>query len=52
MRKPISEAGVEEYVLSVLQELGYETIRGNNEAYLPGGHSALREDYKTVVLVE
>ncbi|MDE0526499.1 MAG: type I restriction endonuclease subunit R [Thaumarchaeota archaeon] len=52
MKKPISESDVEEYVLSVLQELGYETIRGDSEEYLPGGHLALREDYETVVLVD
>ena len=52
MRKIISEADVEENVLSILQNLGYEIIRGDNEAYLPGGSSALRNDYKEVVLVD
>lgn len=52
MPKAISEADVEENVLSILQDLGYEVIRGDNEDYLPGGRFALRPDYKTVVLVD
>lgn len=52
MRKAISESDVEENVLSILQNLGYEIVRGDNEDYLPGGRSALRDDYKDVVLVE
>ena len=52
MKKPISESDVEEHVLSVLQDLNYEIIRGGNEEYLPGGHYALRGDYKSVVLVD
>jgi len=52
MRKIISEADVEENVLAILKSLGYEIIRGDNEDYLPGGRSALREGYKDVVLVE
>lgn len=51
MPKAISEADVEENVLSILQDLGYEIIRGDNEDYLPDGRFALRPDYKTVVLV-
>ena len=52
MRKIISEADVEENVLAILKNLGYEIIRGENEDYLPGGHSALRDNYKDVVLVD
>ncbi|MGQ0791274.1 MAG: type I restriction endonuclease subunit R [Nitrosopumilaceae archaeon] len=52
MRKAISEADVEENVLAILKSLGYEIIRGDNEDYLPGGKSALRDGYKDVVLVE
>jgi type I restriction enzyme R subunit len=51
MPKAISEADVEENVLSILQDMGYDIIRGDNEDYLPGGRFALRPDYKTVVLV-
>ena len=52
MRKAISEADVEENVLDILKDLNYKIIRGDNENYKPGGKSALREDYKDVVLVE
>lgn len=52
MQKAITEADVEENVLGILENLGYEIIRGDNEDYLPGGLSALRSDYKDVVLVE
>ncbi|MEX2193012.1 MAG: type I restriction endonuclease subunit R [Nitrosarchaeum sp.] len=52
MRKAISEADVEENVLDILESLGYEIVRGDNEDYQPGGKSALRDDYKDVVLVE
>ncbi len=52
MPKAIHESDVEENVLSVLQSLGYDVIRGDDEGYLPGGHSPLRSDYKEVVLVE
>lgn len=52
MRKAISEADVEENVLAILKSLGYEVIRGDDEDYQPGGPSALRSDYKDVVLVE
>ena len=51
MRKIISEADVEENVLDILKDLGYEIIRGENEGYLPGGSSALRDDYKDIILV-
>src|SRR3990170_4196605 len=50
--KVIHESDVEENVLGILESLGYEIIRGDNEDYLPGGISALRFDYKDVVLVE
>jgi type I restriction enzyme R subunit len=52
MQKIITESDVEENVLSILESLGYEIIRGDNENYLPGGSSALRGDYKDVVLVD
>jgi type I restriction enzyme R subunit len=52
MRKAISESDVEEFVLEVMQKLGYEIIRGDNEDYLPEGRLAIRNDYKEVVLVD
>ncbi len=52
MPKVIHESDVEENVLAILDSLGYEIIRGVNEDYLPDGRSALRADYKDVVLVE
>jgi len=52
MRKSITEADVEENVLDILQKLGYEVIRGENEDFLPSGKFALRPDYKEVVLVD
>ena len=52
MPKVISEADVEENVLAILESLGYEIIRGDNEEYLPGEHSALRLDFKDVILIE
>jgi type I restriction enzyme R subunit len=52
MRKIISEADIEENVLSILGSLGYEIIRGDEEEYLPGGPLALRGSYKDVVLVD
>ena len=52
MPKAIHESDVEENVLAILESLGYEIIRGDNEDYLPGGRLALRADYKDVVLVE
>jgi type I restriction enzyme R subunit len=50
--KVIHESDVEENVLSIVDSLGYEIIRGDSEDYLPGGRSALRLEYKDVVLVE
>jgi type I restriction enzyme, R subunit len=50
--KAIHESDVEENVLSILESLGYEIIRGEDEDYLPGGRSALRADFKEVVIVE
>lgn len=52
MTKVITESDVEENVLAILESLGYEIIRGDNEDYLPEGRWALRADYKDVVLVE
>jgi len=52
MKKAISESDVEEFALSVLENLGYEIARGDREEYLPGGALALRNDYNEVVLVE
>ena len=51
MLKAIHESDVEENVLVILESLDYEIIRGDNEDYLPGGPSALRDDFKDVVLV-
>ena len=50
MPKVIHESDVEENVLAILDSLGYEIIRGEDEDYLPGGRSALRADFKEVVL--
>lgn len=52
MPKAIHESDVEENVLSNLESLGYEIIRGDDEDYLPGGRFALRAGYKDVVLIE
>ena len=52
MSKVIHESDVEENVLAILKNLGYEIVRGDNEDYLPGGRSSLRTDFKQVVLVE
>ncbi len=51
MKKAISESDVEEFALSLLENLDYEIIRGNNEDYLPGGKYELRQRYEDVVLV-
>jgi type I restriction enzyme R subunit len=52
MPKAIHESDVEENVLEIIESLGYEIIRGENEDYLPGGRLALRSDFKEVVLVD
>ena len=52
MKHLITEEHVEENVLDILKNLDYDIIRGSNEEYLPGGSSALRSDYKEVVLVD
>src|SRR3989338_9729018 len=52
MKKLITEEHVEENVLDILKNLDYDIIRGSNEKYLPGGNSALRSNYKDVVLVD
>ena len=52
MLAAVTESDVEENVLSILQSLGYEIIGANKEEYLPGGSSALRDDYKDVVPVQ
>lgn len=52
MPKIIHESDVEENVLSILEDLKYEIIRGDNENYQPKGTHALRSDYKDVILVE
>src|SRR3989344_1862290 len=52
MKHLITEEHVEENVLQILQSLDYNIIRGSNEEYLPRGSSALRSDYKEVVLVD
>ncbi len=51
MKQLITEEHVEEKVLSILKSLDYEIIRGSNEEYLPGGSSALRSDYKVIILI-
>jgi type I restriction enzyme, R subunit len=48
----IHESDVEENVLTLFESLGYEIIRGDDERNLPGGESALRADYRSVVLEE
>jgi type I restriction enzyme R subunit len=50
--RAIHESDVEESVLAILESIGCEIIRGDNEDYLPGGPSALRSDFKDVVLVQ
>ncbi len=52
MKKVVSESDVEELVLSIMQNLGYEIVRGDKEEYLPNGGLALRNSYSEVVLVE
>ena len=52
MKHLITEEHVEENVLDILKNLDYDIIRGSDEEYLPGGSSALRLDYKDVVLVD
>jgi type I restriction enzyme R subunit len=52
MKKLITEEHVEENVLDILKSLEYDIIRGSNEEYLPGGSSALRSDYKEVIIVD
>ncbi len=52
MPKVIHESDVEENVLAILESLAYEIIGGDFEDYLPSGRSAIRADYKDVVLVE
>ncbi len=51
MKHLITESDVEENVLDILKNLDYNITRRSNEEYLPGGSSALRADYKDVVLV-
>ncbi len=52
MKHLITEEDVEENVLDILKSLGYGIIRRSNEEYLPGGSSALRSDYKDVVIID
>ncbi len=52
MKKAISESDLEDFVISVMDSLGYEVIRNDREEYFPAGLFALRNDYKEVVLVE
>jgi type I restriction enzyme R subunit len=52
MPEAIHESDVEENVLAILENLCYEIIKGDNEDFLPGGPSALRADYRDVVLLE
>ena len=50
--KVLHEDYIELFTLDILKNLGYDILHGNDEQYLPGGHSALREDCKDVVLVQ
>ncbi len=54
MPKAIHESDVEENVLAILESLGYQIIRGDDEDYQPGGRFALRgdskDDFKDVIL--
>ncbi len=52
MKHAIYESDLENYVLSILESMGYEVVRGDNEEYLPGGTFALRSSYSEVLLVE
>ena len=52
MKKLITEEHVEENVLSILESLDYDIIRGSNEEYLPGGSQELRKNYRDVVLTD
>ena len=52
MKNLITEAEAEDYFLLVLEQTGYEVIRGDNEDYLPEGKHALREDYREVVIMD
>jgi type I restriction enzyme R subunit len=49
--KAIHESDVEENVLKLLDNLGYEIIRGDDEEYLPNGRSALRASFADVVII-
>mgnify|MGYP006413169281 FL=1 len=52
MRKIISENDVEENTLAILNDLGYDAIKGDDEDYLPGGKKALRKSYDDVILID
>ena len=52
MVRVIDESDVEMNVLSILQRLGYEIIGRDNEEYLPGGSSALRDNYREVIFAK
>jgi type I restriction enzyme R subunit len=52
MKKSITESDLENFVLNIFTDLGFQIIMGNEEQYLPGGSDALREDYKNVLLVD
>jgi type I restriction enzyme, R subunit len=52
MRKIISENDVEENTLAILNDLGYDAIKGDDEEYLPGGKKALRKSYDDVILID
>ena len=51
MKKIITEADVEDDFLRVLEQIGYQVIRGNDGDYLPNGKFALRVDYSEVVIM-
>ena len=50
MRQAITEEDLEEYVLDILKNLNYKIIKGDEEKYLPDGTSALRKDYKKIII--
>jgi type I restriction enzyme, R subunit len=51
MKSLITEEHVEENVLDILKNIGYEIIRGSDEKHLPGGSHALRESYNDVIII-
>ena len=52
MKNLITEAEVEDYFLTVLEQMGYEVVREDPDAYLWGDKSSLRSDYREVVVMD